>query len=265
MTHGTILLMNPVTQKKSAKSGARFFVPAPLGSGSEVRLPEDAAHHAARVLRLSLGDPVVLFNGGGGEYQARITRLERGEVWVKTGGFAQPGRESPLGVVLAQGLSSGDRMDLTLQKSVELGVSAIQPLTTGRSIVKLAGERAARRAGHWQNLVIAACEQCGRDRVPPVAPLMGLEDWLAQLDPQRADSELRLLLSPGSEITLLSLAPVPSRVLLLVGPEGGLAPAEVAAAYSRGFIGVRLGPRVLRTETAALAALAAIQTLWGDF
>lgn len=267
MTHGTILLMNmnPGTQKKAPKSGARFFFPAPLGNGSEVRLPEEAAHHAARVLRLSLGDPVVLFNGAGGEYHARITRLERGEVWVKTGGFAQPDRESPLEVVLAQGLSSGDRMDLTLQKSVELGVSAIQPLNTGRSIVKLSGERAARRAGHWQNLVIAACEQCGRNRVPPVAPLARLEDWLAQLDPQRTENEQRLLLSPGAEIALRSLAPAPSRVLLLVGPEGGLAPVEVAAAHSRGFVGVRLGPRVLRTETAALAALAAMQTLWGDF
>lgn len=256
MTHGTILLMNPVTQKKSAKSGARFFVPAPLGSGAEVRLPEDAAHHAARVLRLSLGDPVVLFNGGGGEYQARITRLERGEVWVKTGGFAQPGRESPLGVVLAQGLSSGDRMDLTLQKSVELGVSAIQPLTTGRSIVKLAGERAARRAGHWQNLVIAACEQCGRNRVPAVQPLTSVEDY-------RPGDGMKLLLSPGAKLRF-SEAVKGEALILAAGPEAGFTAEEEGAFVAAGFLPVSLGPRVLRTETASVAALAALNALRGD-
>jgi 16S rRNA (uracil1498-N3)-methyltransferase len=257
--------MNHGPQKKVAKPGARFFYPDALGNGSEVRLPADAAHHASRVLRLGLGDPLVLFNGSGGEYEARITRLERGEVWVKTGAYAEPSRESPITLVLAQGLSSGDRMDLTLQKSVELGVCAIQPLTTERSVVRLTGERATRRAEHWQNLVIAACEQCGRNTVPQVAPLARLEDWLAQL-PQRPDAgERRLLLSPVAEDSLKSLSPDAARIVLLVGPEGGLTAPEVAAARTRDFVRVRLGPRLLRTETAALAALSAIQALWGDF
>jgi len=257
--------MNSTPQKKSAKPGARFFFPAPLGNGSEVRLPQEAAHHASRVLRLTLGDPLVLFNGGGGEYQARITRLDRGEVWVKTGGYAEPARESPIAVVLAQGLSSGDRMDITLQKSVELGVCAIQPLTTERSVVRLTGDRAARRAAHWQNLVISACEQCGRNTVPEVAPLARLEDWLAQLPLQPGEGERRLLLSPAAETSLRDLSADLRRIVLLVGPEGGLSPAEIAAARLRQFQSVRLGPRILRTETAALAALGAIQALWGDF
>ena len=257
--------MNSTPQKKSAKPDARFFFPAPLGNGSEVRLPQEAAHHASRVLRLALGDPLVLFNGGGGEYQARITRLDRGEVWVKTGGYAEPVRESPIAVVLAQGLSSGDRMDITLQKSVELGVCAIQPLSTERSVVRLTGERAARRAAHWQNLVISACEQCGRNTVPEVAALARLEDWLAQLPLQPGEGERRLLLSPAAETSLRDLSADLRRIVLLVGPEGGLSPAEIAAARLRQFQSVRLGPRILRTETAALAALGAIQALWGDF
>ena len=154
-------------------------------------------------------------------------------------------------------------MDLTLQKSVELGVAAIQPVATERSIVKLKDERAARRAEHWQNLVISACEQCGRNRVPPVAPLLGFGEWLGQLAQPR--DELRLMLSPHAAVSLRELALARGRVILLAGPEGGLAPGEAQAAQSRGFTPVRLGPRVLRTETAALAALAAIQALWGDF
>ncbi|MGH8693638.1 MAG: 16S rRNA (uracil(1498)-N(3))-methyltransferase, partial [Burkholderiales bacterium] len=165
--------MNKELHKKpTAKSGARFYFPGKLGNGSEVRLPAEAAHHAARVLRLAVGEPVTLFDGHGGEFEARITRIDRGEVTIKTGAHLTVEREAPLDILLAQGLSSGDRMDLTLQKSVELGVAAIQPVATERSVVKLRDERAARRAEHWQNLVISACEQCGRNRVPPVAPLM---------------------------------------------------------------------------------------------
>ncbi|HWQ38190.1 MAG TPA: 16S rRNA (uracil(1498)-N(3))-methyltransferase [Burkholderiales bacterium] len=257
--------MNDGVQKKAVKPGARFFFPDTLGNGSEVRLPSGAAHHAARVLRLTIGDPLVLFNGRGGEYQARIVRLDRGEVWVKTGGYTEPQRESPIESILAQGVCSGDRMDLTLQKSVELGVSGIQPLMTERSVVRLTAERAARRAEHWQNLVVSACEQCGRNTVPRVAALLKLEDWLARLPVAAPRGELRLLLSPTAEVSFKVLPKAPARVLLLVGPEGGLSGAEVAAALGRGFLPVRLGPRILRTETAALAALAGIQALWGDF
>ena len=251
-------------KKLQPKSGARFHFQGKLGSGSEVRLHPDAAHHAVRVLRLGVGDPVVVFDGLGGEFEARITRIERGDVSVKTGAHVDVERESRLHVTLVQGLSSGDRMDITLQKAVELGVAVIQPVATERSVVKLKDERAQRRVEHRQNLVIAACEQCGRNRVPGVAAVLGLPEWLAQIDMPAPQDEVRLLLSPGAAQSLRELAPV-ARMTLLVGPEGGLSPVETQLAQSRGFKPVKLGPRILRTETAALAALAAIQALWGDF
>jgi 16S rRNA (uracil1498-N3)-methyltransferase len=251
-------------RKLSPKSGARFHYQGRLGNGSEVRLPPDAAHHAVRVLRLGVGEPVVLFDGRGGEFEARITRIDRAEVSVKTGAHSDIERESPLHIVLVQGLSSGDRMDLTLQKSVELGAAAIQPVATERSVVKLKDDRAQRRMEHWQHLVISACEQCGRNRVPEVLPLLSLPDWLAQLKALAPEDEARLLLSPTATTPLKQLAP-PARLVLLVGPEGGLSAVEMQLAQSHGFRPVRLGPRVLRTETAALAALSAMQALWGDF
>ncbi|HEX4985502.1 MAG TPA: 16S rRNA (uracil(1498)-N(3))-methyltransferase [Burkholderiales bacterium] len=249
-------------KKAPAKSGARFHIRDKLGNGSELRLPAEAAHHAARVLRLETGDAAVLFDGRGGEFDARITRIERGEVWVKTGAHRAVERESRLDVCLVQGLSSGERMDFTLQKAVELGVAAIQPVATERSVVRLRDERAQRRVEHWQNLVAAACEQCGRNRVPPVAPLREFREWIGTLPDA---PETRLLLSPDAPTALSEIAPPPGRILLLAGPEGGLTRAEVEIAQARGFVAVRLGPRVLRTETAALAALAAMQALWGDF
>ena len=251
-------------KKLTAKPGARFHFQGRLGNGSEVRLQADAAHHAVRVLRLAVGDPVVLFDGQGGEFEARITRIDKGEVAVKTGAHRDIERESRLHIVLVQGLSSGDRMDITLQKAVELGVAAIQPLATERSVVKLKEERAQRRMEHWQNLVISACEQCGRNRVPEVLPLLDLPDWLAQVEMPAPAGEARLLLSPGAAQSLRERAPV-THLTLLVGPEGGLSPVETQLAQSRGFMPVRLGPRILRTETAALATLSAIQALWGDF
>jgi 16S rRNA (uracil1498-N3)-methyltransferase len=154
-------------------------------------------------------------------------------------------------------------MDYTLQKAVELGVRAIQPLATERSVVKLKDERAERRVEHWRNLVVSACEQCGRNRIPAVAPPRPLADWIGSLGPVQ-DAEVRLLLSPQAPESLRDLT-APSRITLLAGPEGGFSPVEVQLALSRGFRPVRLGPRVLRTETAAVAALAAIQALWGDF
>ena len=251
-------------KKLTAKPGARFYFQGRLGNGSEVRLQADAAHHAVRVLRLAVGDPVVLFDGQGGEFEARITRIDKGEVAVKTGAHRDIERESRLHIVLVQGLSSGDRMDITLQKAVELGVAAIQPLATERSVVKLKEERAQRRKEHWQNLVISACEQCGRNRVPEVLPLLDLPDWLAQVEMPAPAGEARLLLSPSAALSLRERAPV-THMTLLVGPEGGLSPVETQLAQSRGFMPVRLGPRILRTETAALATLSAIQALWGDF
>jgi 16S rRNA (uracil1498-N3)-methyltransferase len=258
--------MSKVLQKKSApKSGARFHVPQKLGNGSDVRLPEAAAHHAVRVLRLGVGDPVSVFDGFGGEFEARITRIEKGEVGIKTGAHFAIERESTLEVLLAQGLSSGERMDYTLQKAVELGVSAVQPVSTERSVVKLSADRAARRTEHWQNLVRSACEQCGRNRVPEVAAPQALDHWLASLTSPPTLNETRFLLSPNSELSLREMARPAGRVILLAGPEGGLTANEMQLAQSCGFAPLRLGPRVLRTETAGIAALAAMQALWGDF
>ncbi len=251
-------------KKLTPKSGARFHYQGRLGNGSEVRLNADAAHHAVRVLRLAIGEPVVLFDGRGGEFEARITRIDRGEVSVKTGAHRDIERESHLHIMLVQGLSSGERMDITLQKAVELGVAAMQPVATERSVVKLKDERAQRRREHWQNLVVSACEQCGRNRVPEVFPVLDFSDWLAGLNTTTPEEESRLLLSPAADLALKSLQPS-ARIVLLIGPEGGLSPVEMRLAQSRGFQPARLGPRVLRTETAALAALSAIQALWGDF
>jgi 16S rRNA (uracil1498-N3)-methyltransferase len=258
-------MVKELQKKMGTKSGARFFVPNRLGNGSEVRLPPDAAHHAARVLRLAPGQAVTLFDGRGGEFEAQIIRIDRDEVAVKTAGHVAVERESPLTITLAQGLSSGERMDFTLQKAVELGVSAIQPLATERSVVKLSEERAARRTEHWRSLVIAACEQCGRNRVPEVGKPCGFREWLSNLPNPAPDGEARLLLSPHAADSLRAMPAPQGPVILLAGPEGGLAPAEAELAQSRGFRPVRLGPRVLRTETAALAALAAMQAQWGDF
>jgi 16S rRNA (uracil1498-N3)-methyltransferase len=257
--------MNKPPQKKTDRLGPRFFYPDKLGNGSEVKLPSDAAHHALRVLRLTTGEPVTLFNGSGGEYRSRITRMGKGEVWVKTLAYSEPVREPSIELVLAQAVSSGDRMDFTLQKSVELGVGSIQPISAERSIVRLSAERAARRVEHWRNLVISACEQCGRNRIPHVAAPMKLQEWLGQMAAKAAPEELRLLLSPDAQVSIRTLLPGAGRIALLAGPEGGFSASEIAAATARDFLPIRLGPRILRTETAALAALAAIQALQGDF
>jgi len=239
---------------------SRFFCPKPLAPNGLAELPHAAAHHALRVLRLGIGDAVVLFNGEGGEYPGRIAEAGRA-VRVKLGDWRDVGRESPLDMTLAQALPSGDRMDFVVQKAVELGVARIQPLLAARSVVRLAGERAARRVEHWRQVAASACEQCGRNRVPEIAPILDLRQWLGQL-PQ--DNEMqRLLLSPEGGGRLRELAGA-RRFLILVGPEGGLAEEEAAAARLAGFADLWLGPRVLRTETAGPAALAALGALYGD-
>ncbi len=247
----------------NAKNGARFHVPETLGPGAERDLPDAAGHHATRVLRLGIGDPVVLFDGNGGEHDAVITRIHRNEVAVRVTGFRDVDRESPLGITLVQGISSGDRMDITLRKAVELGVGAIVPVATERSVVKLRDERADRRRQHWQALAVAACEQCGRNTVPPVAEPADFRTWLAAL-PKDPGTQTRIALAVGGEASLAGLPKPDGDVLLLVGPEGGLSPEETALAVTRGFTPVRMGPRILRTETAAVVAMAAMQTLWGD-
>jgi 16S rRNA (uracil1498-N3)-methyltransferase len=216
------------------------------------------------VLRLRIGDDLVLFDGGGGEYAARIAVLDRERVSVDVLGWSDTECEAPINVKLVQALQAGEKMDMTVQKAVELGVASIVPVISRRSVVRLDGERAVRRVEHWRGVASAACEQCGRNRVPEVVALEALDQWLAK---SVGKGVLRLMLAPGSAQTLDSIAPPApgGQVEVLIGAEGGLTAEEMERAAMAGFISVRLGPRILRTETAGLAALAAIQCLWGDF
>lgn len=238
----------------------RFYCREALSPGAHVELPEPVARHAVRVLRLPPGAPMILFDGRGGEYLAHIERIERDRVYAELAAWRDIERESPLRVTLVQALQAGEKMDFTIQKAVELGIRDIVPVESRRSVMRLAGERAAKRGAHWQGVVASACEQCGRNQVPIVAPLEKLERWLARPAP----AGLRLMLAPDAEQTLAEIPPA-SEVQLLIGAEGGLDPQEMIAARQAGFMPVRLGPRILRTETAGLAALAVMQALWGDF
>ncbi len=238
----------------------RFYVEAALALGARVPLSEAVSRHALGALRLKQGADVVLFNGDGSEY-AGVLEVRGSTAWVECRGRATPERESPQEIWLAQGISAGDRMDYTIQKAVELGVAGIVPLTMRRSVVRLDGERAEKRRRHWRGIVISACEQCGRNRVPEVAPIARFEDWLGQA---KALAGTKLLLDPDGG-GLADLAKPAGAVWLLAGPEGGIDPEERHLATSVGFLPLRLGPRILRTETAGLAALAAMQTTWGDF
>jgi len=240
-------------------TGTRLYCDLPLSPGAEIVLPDAAARHAVTVLRLQVGDTLDLFNGEGGEYRASIVAASKRETRVRLIAFHAAERESPLEITLALGISAGERMDYSLQKATELGVTAIQPLATERSVVKLAGERADRRLQHWQHVVIAACEQCGRNRVPAVAPVQTLFAYLAAVE-----RNVRLLMLSPHAATPLKRVPPAASVVLLIGAEGGLAPAEFQAAEASGFEPVSLGPRILRTETAPVAALAVLQALWGD-
>lgn len=238
----------------------RFYCREPLAPGAHIDLPEPVARHAVRVLRLPPGADLVLFDGRGGEYEAVIERIERDRVVAAIGAWRNIERESRLAITLVQALQAGEKMDFTIQKAVELGVAGIVPVLSRRSVTRLAGERAQKRVAHWQGVAASACEQCGRNQVPLVAPLQPLDHWLGR----PAEGGLRLMLAPDAELTPADLPPV-EQAQLLIGAEGGLDPQEIIAARQAGFQPVRLGPRVLRTETAALAALAAMQALWGDF
>ncbi|MDA8328619.1 MAG: 16S rRNA (uracil(1498)-N(3))-methyltransferase [Betaproteobacteria bacterium] len=246
--------------EKPLNAMPRFFITTSPIPYTDYVLPEAASHHAVRVLRLAAGDMVAVFDGSGCEWPAQIVRVEKHGVILQIGDAITPHRESALAVTLIQGISSGERMDFTLQKAVELGVQRIQPVACVRSVVRLTGERAQKRQQHWQQLVISACEQCGRNVVPEVLPIVAFNEGV-----HHADAGLRLLLDPVAKLTLRELPPPNAGVCLLAGPEGGFDPGEMAQAFQVGFVGVRLGPRVLRTETAALAAVSAMQMLWGDF
>ena len=201
-----------------------------------------------------------MFNGSGGEYDARIERVEQNAVFLHLGEFRPVNRESRLALTLAQGVSRGERMDYTIQKAVELGVHSIQPLLTERTVVRLESKRARRRADHWQSVVIHACEQCGRDCIPRILPLRGYSEWLEDQDP----TGTKLRMDPLGPTHLSDQTYHQGGITLLVGPEGGFSDAENVLADKAGYVGFRLGPRVLRTETAAVAALSAVQLRWGD-
>ena len=239
----------------------RFYVDAPLRAGSTCTLPEDSAHHAIHVMRMREGDETILFNGRGGEYAARVASIQKLRIALDVLQHRPVERESPLQVALVQGVSSGDRMDFTVRKAVELGVSAIHPVLATRSVARPKGERADNRRAHWQKVVISACEQCGRNRIPEVQPLVSVTDALRALPEPPA----RILLSPHAELAFSRAVEGKTSFVLAAGPEAGFDADEEAAFVQAGFTPLKLGPRVLRTETAALAALAALSALRGDF
>jgi 16S rRNA (uracil1498-N3)-methyltransferase len=244
----------------------RFFVDTSIQPGDVLALPDDVARHV-QVLRLAPGDALVLFDGRGGEHAARLVDIGRRSAVVEVGEFSPVEVEPPYAITLAQGVAGGDKMDWLIEKAVELGATRFAPLVTVRSVVRLAGERAARRQAHWQALVQAACEQCGRNRVPDVEPPREFGAWLDGLPAAPADGELRLMLSPRAGLSFDALpgAAPRAKATLLIGPEGGLSPEEEQAASARGFTALALGPRVLRTETAGIAMLAALAARWGGW
>ena len=240
----------------------RFYCHSPIPDQGTFDLPDDAAHHASRVLRLRIGDSVQIFNGNGSEYHGVISHIGGKQVVVDNLTRINADRESPLPVLLAQALSSNEKMDWVIQKATEVGVAQIQPLATERSVARLSPERAAKRTEHWQQVAISACEQCGRNVLPVIHAPLDIMVWLQQV--RISDAGKYILLPQGA--TSLHSQPKPQgTAMLLIGAEGGFTQAESDSAQLCGFTPIRLGARVLRTETAAVAGLAAMQMLWGDF
>ncbi|ART79559.1 16S rRNA (uracil(1498)-N(3))-methyltransferase [Oceanisphaera avium] len=237
----------------------RIYENQPLQTGLTLTLSSDNANHVGRVLRMQAGESLLLFNGLGGQYHATITTADKKVVQVELGAFDDQECESPLPFHLGQVISRGEKMEFTIQKSVELGVNEITPLFSSRCGVKLSGERLEKKIQQWQSIAIAACEQCGRNQVPIIHPALPLADWLAQ-----ATTDLKLNLHPKAKLSVNTLPPPRTGVRLLIGPEGGLSEEEISQASAHDFIDILLGPRVLRTETAALTAITALQCRFGD-
>ncbi len=244
----------------------RFYCPPPLPSSGSFELPPDAAHHASRVLRLREGDPVQIFDGLGCERHGVIAELGGKRVVINGITVIDSDRESPLKVLLAQALTSSEKMDWVIQKATELGVTEIQPIDTERSVARLSAERTAKRLEHWQQVAISACEQCGRNVLPKILAPLDIMVWLQQTKTMPdAKSVAKFILLPEGAALLHEQARPQGKILLLIGAEGGFTQAESAAALQCGFTAIRLGARVMRTETAAIAGLAVLQALWGDF
>jgi 16S rRNA (uracil1498-N3)-methyltransferase len=251
----------------------RFYCPIEISPGQIIELPPSIAHHAARVLRLEHGAELILFNGQGGEFQTVIAHISRNSTTVVIEKHLAIERESQLSFTLAQAICASEKMDWIVQKAVELGVNRIQPLATKMSVVRLSVERGAKRLDHLRKVVTSACEQCGRNLIPEVLPPAPLHHWLGQQVIYRrnlagaAPLNSFFVLSPVAKegLRYYSSTSRVTAITLLVGPEGGFARDEEAAALVAGFLPLRLGPRILRTESAALAAVAAMQALWGDY
>ncbi|TAM94884.1 MAG: 16S rRNA (uracil(1498)-N(3))-methyltransferase [Rhodanobacteraceae bacterium] len=241
----------------------RLFIDAPLFPGLEMPLPDGAARHALRVLRLEAGDRVTLFNGDGHQYSTRLVAADPRAARVRIEDVESPRRESSLSLTLVQALARGEKMDWIIQKATELGVARIVPIVSERGEVKLDAARSEKRLGHWRAIAISACEQCGRNVIPDVDAPVALDTWLAREPP--AKPGIRWMLHPGGTMGLRDLAPPPGSVSLAVGPEGGFGDHDLAILRQAGYRELTLGPRILRTETAGIAALAALQAMWGDF
>jgi 16S rRNA (uracil1498-N3)-methyltransferase len=241
----------------------RIYIEQTLQPGHDVLLPEQAGEHVARVLRLERGHPLILFNGDGSECDAELASLAKRAVTASVLNVRVVSRETPLRLTLAQSIARGEKMDWILQKATELGVARIVPLVTERTEVKLDEDRAERRLLHWRSVVAGACEQCGRNELPLIEPPQRLDRWLGALDP--ADPVLRLALLPEADSTLRQLPSVENGAILAAGPEGGFSDNDIVMFRHARFHGLRLGPRILRTETAGIAALASLQALHGDF
>ncbi len=243
----------------------RVFTDQPLSPGHTVSLEAGPAQHVARVLRLAPGDPLILFNGDGCDYPAVLESVARRSVSARVTGREVVDNESPLAVHLVQGISRGERMDWVVQKAVELGVGRLSPVLTERSVVRLDADRRRRRLEHWRGVVVAACEQCGRACLPHLDFPQPLMVWLAEGAAETGGAEvLRLFLDPEGAKGLGDFSVPPTSVCLVVGPEGGFSAEERSRLQKAGFEGVRMGPRILRTETAAVVALATVQMRWGD-
>jgi 16S rRNA (uracil1498-N3)-methyltransferase len=237
----------------------RIFVDKTLHAGQEFELPSEATRHVAQVLRLGKGKLITLFNGLGGEYIAEICAQSRRTTVVRVSEFHDIERESSLAITLVQGISRGDRMDISIQKAVELGVSAVIPFQAQRSTAKLSSDRASRRLRHWQGVVRQACEQCGRNRLPTIEPIQSLEQIVAN-----NDLHLGLVMSPQGEFDLVDIRTDHRSFRLVVGPEGGLDERELEQLRVAGYRNLRVGPRILRTETAAIAGITLLQARFGD-
>lgn len=242
----------------------RLYYPHAISTGETLELSKEPTHYLNRVLRLKEGASIVLFNGQGGEYTATLQQVKKSNSLVSIKNFVDPQTDALLPIHLVQGISRGERMQYVIQKAVELGATSLQPVFTQFCEVKLTGDRAEKRQEHWQSIANSACEQCGRTRIMEIHPAVKLTQWFSNR-PETTKGHIRLTLDPYSNTPLSDIANQPKEVTLLIGPEGGLSNVEITLAKQQGFQGIKLGPRILRTETATAAAISAINLTWGDW